>query len=123
MQHSTLREWLLAKIGGCLYNLVGFCDDEECHGKGSHRLGEPSYCFLDDNKQTAALALIEFLERNGFTLEVTNDELYEFTIDVATSTLSRKRWLSGSRRKQPLLKRRGFSMTNSTKRSKEAFPT
>lgn len=46
-----------------------------------------NHCFVDGNKRTATLALIEFLERNGFTLKVTNDKLYRFTIDVATSAL------------------------------------
>ena len=43
--------------------------------------------FVDGNKRTAALALIELLERNGYTLNATNDELYQFTIDVASSVL------------------------------------
>jgi prophage maintenance system killer protein len=35
-----------------------------------------NHCFVDGSKRTAALALIEFLKRNGFTLEATDDELY-----------------------------------------------
>jgi death-on-curing protein len=46
--------------------------------------------FIDGNKRTAALALIEFLERNGYTLSATNDELYQFTIDVASSVLTKE---------------------------------
>ena len=46
--------------------------------------------FVDGNKRTAALALIEFLERNGYTLDATNDELYQFTVDVASSVLGKE---------------------------------
>jgi len=46
--------------------------------------------FVDGNKRTAALALIEFLERNGYTLDATNDELYQFTIDVASPVLGKE---------------------------------
>jgi len=49
-----------------------------------------NHAFIDGNKRTAALALIEFLERNGYTLNATNDELYQFTIDVASSILGKK---------------------------------
>ncbi|HDN80502.1 MAG TPA: type II toxin-antitoxin system death-on-curing family toxin [Chloroflexi bacterium] len=43
-----------------------------------------NHCFVDGNKRTAVLAMFEFLERNGYTLNVSNDELYEFTIKVAS---------------------------------------
>lgn len=43
--------------------------------------------FLDGNKRTAFLALMRFLNINGYTLNATNDELYQFTIDVASSVL------------------------------------
>lgn len=46
--------------------------------------------FMDGNKRTAVLALLELLERNGSTLKASNDELYEFTIDVATSVLDKE---------------------------------
>jgi len=49
-----------------------------------------NHAFVDGNKRTAALALIEFLERNGYTLSATNDELYQFTIDVAVSVLTKE---------------------------------
>ena len=49
-----------------------------------------NHAFVDGNKRTAALALIEFLERNGHTLDATNDELYQFTIDVASSVLAKE---------------------------------
>lgn len=45
--------------------------------------------FMDGNKRTAVLALIEFLERNGLTLEVEKQDFYNFTIDVATSKLDK----------------------------------
>jgi len=46
--------------------------------------------FMDGNKRTGALALLEFLERNSYTLDTNNDELYQFTIDVATSALDKE---------------------------------
>lgn len=46
--------------------------------------------FMDGNKRTGVLALLEFLERNGYTLETNNDELYKFTIDVATSVVDKE---------------------------------
>lgn len=46
--------------------------------------------FMDGNKRTGALALLEFLERNGYALNTNNDELYLFTIDVATSVLDKE---------------------------------
>jgi len=49
-----------------------------------------NHAFVDGNKRTAALALIEFLERNGYTLNAINDELYQFTIDVASSILTKE---------------------------------
>jgi len=49
-----------------------------------------NHAFVDGNKRTAALALIEFLERNGYTLDATNDELYQFTIEVASSVSTKE---------------------------------
>jgi len=49
-----------------------------------------NHAFVDGNKRTTALALIEFLERNGYTLDAANDELYQFTIDVASSVLGKE---------------------------------
>ncbi len=45
--------------------------------------------FVDGNKRTAFLSLVRFLNVNGYTLDATNDELYQFTIDVATSALEK----------------------------------
>ena len=46
--------------------------------------------FLDGNKRTAFLALMPFLNLNDYTLSATNDELYQFTIDVASSVLTKE---------------------------------
>ena len=46
--------------------------------------------FLDGNKRTAFLALMRFLNINGYTLNATNDALYQFTIDVASSALTKE---------------------------------
>ena len=54
--------------------------------------------FLDGNKRTAFLALMRFLNINGYTLSATNDELYQFTIDVASSILTKEEvemWIRG----------------------------
>jgi len=52
--------------------------------------------FVDGNKRTGLFALFEFLERNGFTINSPPEELYRFTLDIATSTLSKEQiaeWL------------------------------
>lgn len=41
--------------------------------------------FIDGNKRTGFLCLLRFLEVNGHMLNATNDELYQFTLNVATS--------------------------------------
>lgn len=46
--------------------------------------------FVDGNKRTAFLALMRFLNINGYTLDATNDELYRFTVDVASSFLRKE---------------------------------
>jgi len=54
--------------------------------------------FLDGNKRTAFLALMRFLNLNDYTLSATNDELYQFTIDVASSVLAKEEvemWIKG----------------------------
>jgi len=49
-----------------------------------------NHCFIDGNKRVALYALIRFLEINGYTIfGVTNDELYQFTIDTANSVLTK----------------------------------
>ncbi len=45
--------------------------------------------FVDGNKRTGLLCLLRFLAVNGFALDVADDDLYQFTLDVATSTLSK----------------------------------
>jgi len=46
---------------------------------------------VDGNKRTALAVLLEFLERNGYTITVAdNDELYRFTMAVATSELDKE---------------------------------
>lgn len=52
--------------------------------------------FVDGNKRTGLFALFEFLERNGYTIVASNDDLYQFTIDIATSKLGKEQieaWL------------------------------
>ena len=55
-----------------------------------------NHAFVDGNKRTGLFALFEFLERNGCTIAVPGDELYQSTIDIATSTLGKEQieeWL------------------------------
>jgi death-on-curing protein len=53
--------------------------------------------FIDGNKRTALYTLLRFLEINGLTMSVaSNDDLYQFTIDIATSKLDKaqiEEWL------------------------------
>jgi len=52
--------------------------------------------FVDGNKRTGLFALFEFLERNGYTIAASDDDLYQFTIDIATSQLGKEQieaWL------------------------------
>ncbi len=46
--------------------------------------------FLDGNKRTAFLCLIRFLEVNGFEIQADDDQLYQFTADVASSTIDKE---------------------------------
>lgn len=58
--------------------------------------------FENGNKRTAVLALLEFLERNGYDLEVTNDKLYQFAMDTATSVFDKDAittWINAHLRK------------------------
>jgi len=45
--------------------------------------------FVDGNKRTGLFALFEFLERNSLTIDAPADELYQFTLDIATSRLGK----------------------------------
>ena len=45
--------------------------------------------FVDGNKRTGFFCLLRFLSVNGFALLATNDELYQFTMDIATSVLDK----------------------------------
>jgi death-on-curing protein len=46
--------------------------------------------FVDGNKRVGFLCLMRFLQVNGYALDATNDELYQFTLDVATSVLDKE---------------------------------
>ncbi len=49
-----------------------------------------NHAFMDGNKRTAFACLIRFLNVNGYPLNVTEDELYQFTMDVATSVVDKE---------------------------------
>jgi death on curing protein len=46
--------------------------------------------FVDANKRTGVLALLEFLQRNGYELDAVDEDLYRFTMQVATSVLEKE---------------------------------
>ncbi len=46
--------------------------------------------FVDANKRTGVLALLEFLQRNGYDLDVVDEDVYVFTMQVATSALEKE---------------------------------
>ncbi len=48
-----------------------------------------NHSFVDGNKRTGLLCLLRFLQVNGYTLDATHDELYQFTMDVAASVLGK----------------------------------
>ncbi len=45
--------------------------------------------FVDGNKRVALSTCFWFLESNGYTLEVKHEELYQFTIDIASGRLDK----------------------------------
>lgn len=56
-----------------------------------------NHAFMDGNKRTAFACLVRFLKVNGNALNATDDELYQFTMDVATSVLDKEQvteWIS-----------------------------
>lgn len=49
-----------------------------------------NHAFIDGNKRIGLFAMLRFLEINGYSLSgVTNDELYQFTIDIASSAIDK----------------------------------
>lgn len=44
--------------------------------------------FLDGNKRTGILSALIFLEYNGVTIHLTNKQLFEVSIAIATSTMT-----------------------------------
>lgn len=45
--------------------------------------------FLDGNKRAGLLTTTEFLSRNGYSLEMTYDDLYQLAIDTASSQIDK----------------------------------
>src|SRR6058998_570804 len=45
--------------------------------------------FVDGNKRTAFTCMLRFLHVNGYALDTTDDEVYQFTNDVATSAFDK----------------------------------
>ncbi|OQY98177.1 MAG: hypothetical protein B6D41_02665 [Chloroflexi bacterium UTCFX4] len=49
-----------------------------------------NHAFMDGNKRTAFACLMRFLNENGHALNATDDELFQFTVDVATSVVDKE---------------------------------
>ncbi|MBI4670944.1 MAG: type II toxin-antitoxin system death-on-curing family toxin [Chloroflexi bacterium] len=49
-----------------------------------------NHAFMDGNKRTGFACLIRCLNVNGYVLNAAGDELYQFTMDVATSVLDKE---------------------------------
>ena len=45
--------------------------------------------FVDGNKRTALSACFWFLESNGYTLDVENNDLYQFTLEIAKGQMNK----------------------------------
>jgi death-on-curing protein len=45
--------------------------------------------FLDGNKRIAAVACMVFLRANGISIRTTNEELYEFTVGIASGQVEK----------------------------------
>ena len=57
-----------------------------------------NHAFMDGNKRTAVACLLRFLRINDYRLKATEDELYQLTMDVATSALDKEQvmaWIQG----------------------------
>jgi death-on-curing protein len=48
-----------------------------------------AHAFIDGNKRVAAATTEAFLESNGFELRLTEDELVQLFLDIASSQMSR----------------------------------
>ena len=46
--------------------------------------------FVDGNKRTGVVAAVEFLGRNGFMIDATEDEMYETAMHVANGRMSKE---------------------------------
>ncbi|WP_242551060.1 type II toxin-antitoxin system death-on-curing family toxin [Enterococcus ureilyticus] len=52
------------------------------------------HCFHNGNKRTAVLALLVFLKRNGFVLEVDDSELEDMSVGIAVNEVSQEEVVS-----------------------------
>jgi death-on-curing protein len=62
-----------------------------------------AHAFIDGNKRIAAAITETFLETNGGQLVMTNEEVVQLFLDIASGVLNRdevERWLSGKVRKR-----------------------
>lgn len=49
-----------------------------------------NHSFVDGNKRTGILSALLFLERNGFTLDASDEQLYTLTLSIAESKITKE---------------------------------
>jgi death-on-curing protein len=47
--------------------------------------------FVDGNKRTGVVSAVEFLARNGYMIDASDDEMYETTMSVANNQMSKQK--------------------------------
>jgi death-on-curing protein len=83
-----LRDWGL--LDSCVMTPQQVIFDTELYGSVEEKAAMLFYLliqdhpFVDGNKRTAVLCLRRFLEVNGYRLTADMDEIYEFTMQVAS---------------------------------------
>ena len=58
-----------------------------------------NHAFIDGNKRTAFACLLRFSKVNGYKLKASDNDLFQFTIDVATSVLDKEQVTDWIRRR------------------------
>lgn len=67
-------------------------EDQSMHSLASAYLFHiiKNHPFADGNKRTGILTTVEFLSRNGFELNMTDDVLYQLALDTAASKINQE---------------------------------
>ena len=83
---ALLDAALLAPENRCHYEAA---DVVICAATYAYHLTQ-THAFIDGNKRVAAAVTEAFLETNGFELVMTNDEIVELFLSIASSEISRE---------------------------------